>query len=382
MSWLNIQLIFLRELRDQMRDRRTLFTIAVLPLLLYPLLGMTFLQITQFLKEHPTRVWIIGAAGIPREPELLHDERFSLEYCPESLARLLKLTVDPESPEQDLQQLARERIEAGDFDVVVHFPATFGDELARFKTQLETKEGTDSEAFPIRSDVPMPRIYVNTASDKSRIAFERVDGVLNRWRESIGRENLRQRHVPVVATRPFEVGVTELADKGRQQAVVWSKILPFVVLVWALTGAFYPAVDLCAGEKERGTLETLLTSPAQRIEIVMGKLLTVMSFSMATSLLNLASMGLTGTFLIAQLSGIEGMPNAMNIGPPPAIAFVWLVLALIPCAALFSALSLAIAAFARSSREGQYYLMPLLLGSLPLLSRATRGRERACASEA
>jgi sodium transport system permease protein len=57
----------------------------------------------------------------------------------------------------------------------------------------------------------------------------------------------------------------------------------------------------------------------------------------------------------------------MNIGPPPAIAFVWLTLALIPCAALFSALSLAIAAFARSSREGQYYLMPLLLGSLPLM---------------
>ena len=56
---------------------------------------------------------------------------------------------------------------------------------------------------------------------------------------------------------------------------MWSKILPFVVLIWALTGAFYPAIDLCAGEKERGTLETLLSSPAQRSEIVWGKLLSV-----------------------------------------------------------------------------------------------------------
>jgi sodium transport system permease protein len=68
---------------------------------------------------------------------------------------------------------------------------------------------------------------------------------------------------------------------------LWSKILPFVLMVWALTGAFYPAIDLCAGEKERGTLETLLSSPALRTEIVWGTL-TVMTF-MATSLLNLLS---------------------------------------------------------------------------------------------
>ncbi len=72
-------------------------------------------------------------------------------------------------------------------------------------------------------------------------------------------------------------------------------------MIWALTGAFYPAIDLCAGEKERGTLETLLSSPAQRSEIVTGKLLTVMLFSIATSVLNLVSMGLTGALVISHL---------------------------------------------------------------------------------
>ena len=88
-----------------------------------------------------------------------------------------------------------------------------------------------------------------------------------------------------------------------RRAAFWSKVLPFVVFIWALTGAFYPAVDLCAGEKERGTLETLLSSPAERSEIVMGKLLTIMGFSSATSLLNLLSMAITGTAVIVLQPG-------------------------------------------------------------------------------
>ena len=71
-----------------------------------------------------------------------------------------------------------------------------------------------------------------------------------------------------------------------------------MLLIWALTGAFYPAVDLCAGEKERGTLETLLSSPAERTEIVWGKLLTIMLFSMVTPMLNLISMGITGSLVL------------------------------------------------------------------------------------
>ena len=63
MSWTNVKLITVREIRDQLRDRRTLFTIAVLPILLYPLLGMTFLQVAQFAREHPTKVWLLGGEG-------------------------------------------------------------------------------------------------------------------------------------------------------------------------------------------------------------------------------------------------------------------------------------------------------------------------------
>ena len=134
-------------------------------------------------------------------------------------------------------------------------------------------------------------------------------------------------------------------------------MLPVMLLLWAMTGAFYPAVDLCAGEKERGTLETLLSSPAERSEIVLGKLLTIMAFSMITAALNLLSVGVTGCLIFRQME---------DFGGPPPLAVVWLSLALMPVSALFSALCLALASFARSTKEGQYYLMPLLMLSLPM----------------
>src|SRR5213082_4268607 len=71
------------------------------------------------------------------------------------------------------------------------------------------------------------------------------------------------------------------------------RIFPFMLVLWSLAGALYPAVDVCAGEKERGTMETLLISPAGREEIVLGKFLTIWVFSAGTALLNLLSMGIT-----------------------------------------------------------------------------------------
>src|SRR5204863_1007507 len=124
-----------------------------------------------------------------------------------------------------------------------------------------------------------------------------------------------------------EIKPTDFATASHVKAAVWSKVLPFILLIWALTGAFYPAVDLCAGEKERGTLETLLCSPALRTEIVWGKLLTVMTFSMATSLLNLASMGFTGMLIARQLISAEPGAEA-QFGPPPLAAIAWLLAAL------------------------------------------------------
>jgi len=376
MKWVNVKWIYLREVRDQLRDRRTLFTIAVLPMLLYPLLGMTFLQVAQFNREHTAPVLVLGAGSLPETPRLLDNDKFDTNFASERDAKLFELTIEQGLPTgvtaAELRDWAEQQIQDGTYDAVVYFPDEFGEKLDAFREEVRKQQSESETALAEVTDeatlIPEPELFVNTASDKSRMARDRVDNVLTSWRDSIVVDNLRDRQISSLATKPFKVVSTDVARERSRRAAVWSKILPFVVLIWALTGAFYPAIDLCAGEKERGTLETLLCSPAERSEIAWGKLLTIMTFSMATSVLNLMSMGMTGAFIVSRIAALgEGTATQFAIGTPPAGAIVWLLLALVPLSALFSAVSLAIAAFAKSSKEGQYYLMPVLMITLPLM---------------
>lgn len=365
MNWANVRLIFWREVRDQLRDRRTLFMIFLLPILLYPLLGTTFFKFTQF-GEQTASVLIIGRDELPPAPPLIEEvpaadgqsrprQQFAKAlFRDPKRADLIKVSFVEDGGEAE--EKARRAIQQGDCDAVVYFPHGFAEKLAEFRRQSPSEAVSQG---PERLEVPEPTIFYNTAKERSTIAYRNVLDVLQRWRELLGRETLVALGVPELTARPFDVVDEDVAEiTGRRGAAIWSKILPCLLLLWALTGAFYPAVDLCAGEKERGTLETLLISPAERIEIVWGKLLTIMLFSVATSVLNLASLGMTVHLIINQVGAL---------GPPPALTALWLLLALLPVSALFAALCLALASFARSSKEGQYYLMPVLLLTMPLV---------------
>jgi sodium transport system permease protein len=378
MRWINVRRIFNRELRDQLRDRRTLFTIAILPVLLYPLLGMTLLQVAQFSKEHTTKVSVLGERNLPPTPALLENSTFAARFCPKDEAKLLDVipqehlpahviatieqhiaqSEDDPAREKSLSEIQQALAELG-IDAVVYIPADFA-------ASIEINSKTDDESARTQAETSI-RVFVNSANDKSRIASDRLMRVFDRFHDSVVDQNLQAKQVTAQERRPFQIVRKDIASDVRRRAAIWSRILPFVVLVWALTGAFYPAIDLCAGEKERGTLETLLCSPAKRSEIVCGKLLTIMTFSMATSLLNLASMAVTGLFVMKQISQLGPGGTSMQMGAPPIYSLGWLLLVLIPISALFSALSLAVASLARSSKEGQYYLMPLLMVILPLL---------------
>lgn len=397
MQFKNVKLIYFREMRDQLRDRRTLFLIAVLPLLLYPLLGTSFIQLTQFVQKHDAKVLVIGAKqldGVDWLPPLIEtvdgkkrfnpqlfdepsmSERldiFGPQDFPELADHLKKgrlLRVQPEGkPSKPLSQdeaafdaAAMQLLNSGEVEAVVVFPDGFEKLLQEVRQSLVDRQEVTPRPS---SETVMPIIVYVSANDKSQLTHLRIHDILRRWRNDITEGNLTASNVPVEATTPFELRPRDMAQQQQRQTAVWSKVLPFFVFIWALTGAFYPAVDLCAGEKERGTLETLLTSPALRREIVWGKLLTIMTFSVATAMLNLGSLGVTGKFVIDQFSKIGAF--GPEIAAPPLSAMFWLVVALIPMSALFSGLCLACAAFARSTKEGQYYLMPLMLVTMPLM---------------
>ena len=377
MSWWKVKLILFREVRDQLRDRRTLFMMAVLPILLYPLLGMSFFQIAQFLRQEPTSVLVFGARQLQGLPPLVDGTHFVQKIVSDEKLLTVELANDePASTgirRSDAGQIAaaRRAVQSGRYDAALCFPADFAARLDAIRAAIHRRNAPDGKSKHDSTArraaeppaVPSPEVIYNTANDKSHVAHTRLAEVLRHWTDAVGRTNLEAGGLPALAARPFEVHMTDVADDaGRRGVALWAKLLPVLLLVWALTGAFYPAIDLCAGEKERGTLETLLCSPAERSEIVVGKLLTIILFSIATALLNLVSVVITGGMLMGKLPGF---------GPPPLSAALWLPLALLPISALFGALSLALAAFARSTKEGQYYLMPLLLITMPLAVLST-----------
>ncbi|MCO8121158.1 ABC transporter permease subunit [Stieleria sp. TO1_6] len=345
-----IWLIYAREMRDQLRDRRTLFTIAVLPILLYPLVGMLLLQIAQFSRQNAMTVCLVGSENIVGAPPLLDGSTFSPDLIeqPQTL-EVKKRQWDELADQPDIETKPRRWVQSGQYDLVVLIPPAFKN------NQMSADAETSAAAI---------ELFYNVGSDQSVVARGRVAGVLSAWRGRWIEQRLSDVGINPTVLLPFDWTDTDIATGQTRETAFWSKLLPFIMLVWAMTGAFYPAIDLVAGEKERGTLETLLCSPALRSEIVWGKLGAVATFSMLTAMLNAGSMLLTSSLVFKH---IDLGASSSLLGAPPVVPMLWLLVALVPLSCLFSALALAVAAMARSSKEGQYYLMPLMMITLPLV---------------
>jgi hypothetical protein len=161
MSWTNIRLILAREIRDQLRDRRTLFMMAVLPVLLYPLLGMSFLQISQFMHEHPVSVAVFGAENLPPTPRLIDEDHFAASLF-SSAEQVGLLRVKPVAGRRNQgKQEALEAAESGDYDAVVFVPPDFAVQLERFHRLMTAATSSGSrlpsgttEVLPGRQDLP------------------------------------------------------------------------------------------------------------------------------------------------------------------------------------------------------------------------------------
>jgi sodium transport system permease protein len=351
----NVALIFGREVRDQLRDRRTLFMIFVLPILLYPMLGIGIIQFTAALEEKPRVVVLVGAEHLPRIPRLLNPsgEGFNPDLfdTPGEAERLVVHQEPASGPWGD--PLRREAaIRRGLASAVVIIPQDLPEQLQR------------------EADVRITIRY-NSVDEPSQITYLRLKEVLDRWKDNIVAGRLKRDRKTESYTEPIRVKAEDVATAREVGGSVWSRLFPFLLVMMSLTGAFYPAVDLCAGEKERGTMETLLISPSSRSEIVVGKFLTVVLASVMTALLNLVSMGLTGLQMAQRVGTLAATPGrraaASVLAPPTLGSTFWMVLLLIPLAAFFSAVCLALAVLARSMKEGQYYMTPLYLISLPLV---------------
>ena len=135
-------------------------------------------------------------------------------------------------------------------------------------------------------------------------------------------------------------------------------LIPYLAILMCMTGAMYPAMDLTAGEKERATMETILSSPIKRTHLVLGKFLLVLTASLATAMLSVLSMGASFTAM-SHFVSVENAAEGVPIIPMHASTVLAIFVVAVPIAVLFSSTLITISLFAKSFKEAQSYLTPM-----------------------
>jgi sodium transport system permease protein len=334
MNWHHIVTIYLKELRDSLRDRRTLISTIVVPTLVMPGLffgaGAVMTKVVKQARDEATSVMIMGGADSPGLVRAIkEDKRF----------RVVETSGD-------FKTLISEK----KVRVAVELPAGF-------ETALRAGEVKTVTIFHYEGEM------------KSGMGASEVEKFLRAFREKTVEARLAQRGLPLALIQPFETKRQNVAPPEKVGGNIVGGFIPYLIIMLCFTGAMYPAIDLTAGEKERGTMETLLCSPVNRLNIVLGKFLMVLTGSLATIALSLSSMSLTILIGGNLMSAGKGMVAVGGAGAKEAPAFIPFidpvgvlgVFAMIaPVAVLFAAVLLAISLFAKSYKEAQSYVAPMI----------------------
>jgi sodium transport system permease protein len=342
-----VRLVAGKEIRDLFRDRRTLMLVLILPAVLYPLFGGAGFFMAQSMMGQEVVIGLSGAdhlpAAVPADdkafPPFLADGKIVEEHKPDDPApeppplAVTTLTEDPEAA------LAAKRV-----DAVLVVPPGFVD-------AMKDPKG------------PKPKLIVQTrdGDEKSKLAGRRLASAIRAWEEKLRDVRFVRSGLPKDFDKMFVLEDPQTnKPKGKKAADElrdsFVRVFPFILIMWLVAGAVQPAVDMTAGERERGTMETLLISPASRTEIVAGKWLATTAFGFLSVCWNVTLMTI-GAIVMEQVLGfpivnIPGLLGCMAFG--------------LPLAMLFSAVCIALGVFAKSTKEGQYYLVPLFLVVLPL----------------
>ena len=357
-----IWIILRKELTETLRDRKTIFRVLVLPVLIYPLLllGITKFQgsETEAREARASRVAVWGEPPPDLEAELARSGKLTLapwkgapaavrrdldtgaasppatpeadddELGPDAGARRpAGRVVEPESPTLDAARALVERRDAE--AVLVLWPG--------FRAAVD--EGREGEAS----------VYFDSVRPDSVKARDRVERALRGYRKKHVERRERAHALSPGFSAAVRITPRNVAPEQRRLGQILGGLMPFLLVGMSLLGALYPAIDLTAGEKERGTMQTLLCAPVRPIEIILGKFLAVWTISLLMALANLVS--LSGT--LARTFGAE---TAI-----PASVYALTFVMLLPVTFLVSAVFLSLAAFARDFKDGQNLLIPVYL---------------------
>lgn len=362
-----------KELRETLRDRRTLLTLFLMPLIVYPILSLLLQSF--FLSglpttaaednEDPDRLGANEFAYVLEEQQTLNEEdlrklnRAFVDYnaarersgtnesnpgnlSAEDLATQKNLFekhsfnwVDPEQ-EQDIQEM----LANGSADVGVLVDNRRDADGKNTGLQF-TLLYLDNDVRSLKALALLENILNYTNISTYQTLLERVTG----------RRLIRE---PVsIKTEMIELKSNAAGSTG----ISFAAIIPLILTLMTITGAVYPAIDLTAGERERGTLESMIAAPIPRMRILLGKLVAIISVAMLTAIVNL--LGMSITLWVFQLDTVFLGEQGLSVAT--AIRVLGL---LILFAAFFSSVLLVITSFARSFKEGQAYLIPVVMVAL------------------
>lgn len=320
-----IRTIFRKELVDHVRDRRSLGSAFLFPLISPLIFAVTFTLIASW--ESSAKPLEIAVVGRDRAPSLV-------QFLERSGAELSEAPKDYE-----------QKIKDGDLEVVLVIPAEFGKDFAAGKPATV-------------------QVVQDGSNDRARKAVMRTEHLLRGYGQEIGALRLLARGVSPELAQAVKPDDVDLATKQQQGATLLNMI-PLFLLMGAFIAGMHVAIDAMAGERERGSLEPLLVNPVRAQAVVLGKWLATVIAGCAGVAVMLAG------FVIAVRSvRLEQLGMKVSFGLPEVLE---LFAVMVPLVFFTSALQMLVATFARSFREAQTYvslvmIVPVLPGLFLSLS--------------
>jgi sodium transport system permease protein len=324
--------VFLKEFRENLRDRRTLLSALILGPLLGPLLFSFALSMNI---EH----------GVAKNEEPVKLAVSHADRAPNLLAFLHQYGVDVEPVNFD-EAGARTAIRLHKQTVVLLVTSDFGKNLA--------------------AGDPAPLVVYADSSDASdKRSLTRVKVLLEQYGALISRLRITARGIDPTVLSSIVVQDVDVSTPASRSVLILGT-LSYLILITMLMGGMYLAIDTTAGERERGSLEALLTVPVPRAQLIYGKILATCAY-MTLSL----TITVTAFATALRFVGLEQFGMSLNLGPLVALRVILFVLPLVPVGA---ALMTIVAAFTRSYREAQTYLgLVVLIPTLPLVFASMMG---------
>jgi len=322
--WKNVWLLFSKEIVGAVRDRRTLFFTVLFPLLFYPLL-----------------LTVMG--------------RFTSAE---------KTRVEQTVPTVIVVDLAKDPGFADHLTAATALRPRFASDRGAGLADLKARAGQVMMVVERQSGSTGAGLHVTLAYDQTdqaaAVAASRVRDFLETYLKDVLRAKLDVLGYKLdQLSPPLTFAVEDTASGESVGRMVMSRLLPYFMLLAILTGSMGLGAEITAGEKERGTIATLLVSQLSRTQIVLGKFFTILAVSLVSSVLSaiglLVGMRLAGGGLVSATVGSAPSGLAFTLGPS---ALGWMVVVLVPLAVILSALVLIVGSFARNQKEASAYLMP------------------------